>query len=97
MMGKMMRKYGAIDYCECVGDDMGSKWGTLPFPKLAGAKKGEAVIFAFISYRNRAHRDAVMMKMQKDPVMNDPKWKEKPMPFEMKRMAAGGFKVLYKM
>ena len=97
MMGKMMRKYGALDYYECVGDDLAAKWGCVPFPKMAGAKAGETVVFSFITYKNKAHRNAVTAKMMKDPMMNDPKNKDKSMPFEMKRMAAGGFKVLYKM
>ena len=94
MMGKLMTKYGALEYLECVGDELGSKWGSMPFPKMAGAKKGETVIFSFITYKNKAQRNAIMAKMLKDPLMNDPKWKDMQMPFDMKRFAYGGFKVV---
>jgi uncharacterized protein YbaA (DUF1428 family) len=60
---------------------------------VAGARKGETVWFSYIVYKSRKHRDQVMAKMMKDPTMNDPKWKDMPMPFDMKRMAVGGFKV----
>jgi uncharacterized protein YbaA (DUF1428 family) len=65
----------------------------LAFPKMAGAKKGETVWFSFIVYKSRKHRDQVNAKLMKDPMMDDPKIKNMPMPFDMKRMAYGGFKV----
>lgn len=94
---KIWMKYGALDYKECVGDDLNPKGGGmkfLKFPKMARAKSGETVVFSFVVYKSRAHRDAVNAKVMKDPSMNDPQWKNKPMPFDMKRMAYGGFKVL---
>src|SRR5688572_17491955 len=85
--GKVWKKYGALQYVECVGDDMHAKNATLLFPKMVRAKAGEVVIFSFIVFKSRAHRDAVNAKVMKDPSMNDPNWKDKPMPFDMKRMA----------
>ncbi len=90
--GKVWRKHGALDYKECAGDDLNIKMG-LPFPRLVKPKRGETVVFAFIVYKSRAHRDRVNAKVMKE-VMNDPKLKDQPMPFDMKRMAYGGFKVL---
>ncbi|MBI4708609.1 MAG: DUF1428 domain-containing protein [Candidatus Portnoybacteria bacterium] len=91
--GKAWRKYGALDYKECVGDDLYPKWG-LPFPKMLKLKPSETVIFSYIVYKSRSHRDQVNAKVMKDPMMNDPKYKDKPMPFDEKRMAYGGFKIL---
>jgi uncharacterized protein YbaA (DUF1428 family) len=68
-------------------------WG-LPFPKLTQKKPNEVVVFAFIGYSSRAHRDKVNAQVMKDPAMNDPDHANKPMPFDMKRMAYGGFKVI---
>jgi len=97
MMAKVIKKYGALDYMEGVGDDldpdmMGMKF--TKFPQMAKTKPGETVVFSFVVYKSRAHRDAVNAKMMKDPMMNDPKMKDKPMPFDMKRMAYGGFKTI---
>ncbi len=92
--GKIWKKHGALQYMECVGDDFRAKWVTLKFPRMAKAKPGETVLFSFIVYKSRAHRDRVNAKVMKDPLMNDPAWKDKPMPFDMKRMAYGGFKTI---
>lgn len=91
--GKIWMKYGALQYIECAGYDLKSakKWGGLSFTKIANAKSNETVVFAFVVYKSRAHRDKVNAKVMKDPVMNDPTNKDKPMPFEMKSMAYGGF------
>lgn len=96
-IGKLWKKYGALDYKECVGDDLHPNTGgmpMLPFPKMTKAKKGETVVFSFIVFKSRAHRDQVNAKVMKDPFMNDPEWKDKPMPFDMKRVAYAGFKVI---
>lgn len=94
--GKIWMKHGALQYVECVGEDLKSaaKWGCVPFSKLAKIKPNETVVFSFIVYKSRAHRDSVNAKVMKDPQMNQEKWKDKPMPFEMKRMAVGGFKTI---
>lgn len=88
--GKVWRDHGALDYRECVADDMNVKFG-LPFPKLIKAKQSETVLFSYIVYKSRAHRDKVNAK-----VMADERLKKipGPMPFDMKRMAYGGFKTL---
>ena len=87
--GKIWKEFGALDYKECVGDDLKVKWGT-PFLKLAKAKPGETVVFSWITYKSKAQRDRINKK-----VMNDPRLKMdgKSMPFDMKRMTYGGFKV----
>jgi uncharacterized protein YbaA (DUF1428 family) len=90
--GKVWRKYGAIDYKETVGDDLKIKMG-LPFGKLAKLKAGETVVFSWILYKSRKHRDAVNAKVMKDKrIINMMKGKK--MPFDMKRMSYGGFKVI---
>ncbi|MFH0891827.1 MAG: DUF1428 domain-containing protein [Candidatus Falkowbacteria bacterium] len=91
--GKIWRKYGALDYKECVGDDLKTEWG-VPFPKLVRLKNNELVVFSYVTYRSRAHRDRVNALVMKDPFMNDAEYKDKPMPFDVKRMVYGGFKVL---
>jgi uncharacterized protein YbaA (DUF1428 family) len=85
------KDHGALDYRECVGDDLKVKMG-LPFPKLARTKAGETVVFSYIVYKSRAHRDRVNAKVMKDKRLFDGMPKE--MPFDMKRMAYGGFKTL---
>jgi uncharacterized protein YbaA (DUF1428 family) len=90
--GKLWRKHGALDYKECAGDDLNTKKG-VPFFKSAKAKAGETVVFAYIVFKSRTHRDRVNAKVMKDPritEMCDPK----KMPFDVKRMVYGGFKVL---
>ena len=85
------KDHGALDYRECVGDDLKVKMG-LPFPKLTKTKAGETVVFSWIAYKSRAHRDKVNAKVMKDKRLFEGMPKE--MPFDMKRMAYGGFKTL---
>ena len=92
--GKVWRKYGALDYKECVGDDLKPKGFAFTFPKAVNLKPSETVIFSYIVYKSRAHRDKVNAKVMNDPLMNDPKYTDTTMPFDMKRMAFGGFKVI---
>ena len=90
--GKIWREHGALDYKECVGDDLNIKMG-VPFPRQMKIKPGETVVFAYIVYKSRAHRDRVNAKVMKDPrisAMCDPK----DMPFDCNRMVYGGFTVL---
>lgn len=90
--GKIWRKHGALDYKECVGEDLKrTKW-SLPFSKVTRLKPGETVVFAFIVFKSRAHRDRVNAKVMKDPNLTADM--SGPMPFDMKRMVYGGFKVL---
>lgn len=94
--GKVWMKHGALQYVESIGEDMESaeKWGCLPFPKMIETKPDETVVFSFIIYKSRSHRDSVNAKVMKDPLMDHEKYKDKPMPFEMKRMAVGGFETI---
>lgn len=91
LSGKVWREHGALEYRECLGDDLQKKWG-IPFPKTVRSKRGEHVVFSWIAYRSRAHRDAVNAKVMEDPrlakYMN-----QKKMPFDPRRMAYGGFRV----
>ena len=90
--GKVWREHGALEYRECIGDDLNIK-GVKTFPRLVKPKPGETVVFSWIVYRSRAHRDRVNAKVMKDPrlaKMMDPK----AMPFDVRRMVYGGFKVL---
>jgi uncharacterized protein YbaA (DUF1428 family) len=91
--GKVWRDHGALEYCESVGDDLKVKSGA-SFPRRVGLKAGETVVFAWIVYKSRAHRDRVNAKVMKDPrlakMMEDPK----SMPFDVKRMVYGGFRML---
>jgi len=89
--GKIWRKHGALEYRECVGEDLKPKWGAL-FPRTVRLKPGETVVFSWIVYRSRTHRDSVNKKVMKDPRML--KMMEEAMPFDHKRMAYGGFKVI---
>lgn len=90
--GKIWREFGALDFKECVADDVKiGKWTS--FPRSVKLKPGETVCFSWIAYKSRKHRDQVNGKVMKDPrlaKMMDPKG----MPFDAKRMIYGGFKVL---
>ena len=94
--GRIWREHGALEYYECQGDDLGSKsdMGGRTFTEIAGTKPGETVVFSFIVFRSRAHRDEVNKKVIADPEMSPEAFKGKAMPFDMKRMAYGGFKVI---
>ena len=88
--GKIWRELGALEYVEAVGDDLKGK-GVMPFPRTARAKSGETVIFSWIVYKSRAHRDRVNAKVMKDPRILK---MMTVMPFDAKRMAYGGFRVI---
>lgn len=92
--GKLFKRLGAVEYRESIGDDLGSHPGMGPsFRKVAKAKPSETVVFSWIVYRNKAHRDRVNKKIMKDPamlrLMNDPDSTA----FDVKRMAYGGFTI----
>jgi uncharacterized protein YbaA (DUF1428 family) len=89
---KIWREHGALEYRECVGDDLNVKMGA-PFPKTVKAKSGETVVFAYIVYKSRAHRDRVNAKVMKDPRVAE-MCDTKNMPFDSKRMLYGGFKAI---
>ena len=90
--GKVWRKHGAIQYVEAVGDDLEVKFG-VSFKKVIKLKRGETILFSWIVFKSRSHRDQVNAKVMKDPEMNKMMGKG-PMPFDLKRMAYGGFKYL---
>jgi len=88
--GKIWKEHGALEYRECVGDDLKVKMG-VPFPRGARVKPGETVFFSWIVYRSKAHRNRVNAKVMKDPRLHA---FAKTMPFDWRRMMVGGFKVL---
>jgi uncharacterized protein YbaA (DUF1428 family) len=90
--GKLWREHGALEYRECVGDDLKVK-GMKTFLSLVKPRPGETVLFSWIVFKSKADRDRVNAKVMKDPrlaKMMDPK----AMPFDMKRMVYGGFKTV---
>jgi len=89
--GEVWRDHGALEYRECVGEDLNVK-GQVPFPRLINSKPDETVVFAWIVFESRAHRDEVNAKVMKDPRLA--KMGPEAMPFDCKRMAYGGFEVL---
>jgi uncharacterized protein YbaA (DUF1428 family) len=89
--GKVWKEHGALDYKECVADDVKvGKWTS--FPRSVKLKKGETVVFSYIVYKSRAARDKCMAKVMNDPRLAD-MMDPKKMPFDLKRMIFGGFKV----
>jgi len=95
LAGKVWKAHGALEYVECVADELESKHdGQVMkslFPKMAGTKTGETVVFSWITYKSKADRNRIMKKVMADPrlaEMMDPK----KMPFDMARMGWGGFK-----
>ena len=91
LAGKVWREHGALDYKECVGEDLHPKCG-VPFSKIMKVKSGEAVVFSWVVFKSRAHRDRVNTRVMKDPRIANMGGKE--MPFDIKRMVYGGFSVL---
>ncbi len=91
---KIWLKHGAVDYKECVADDVKGMKGALSFPKMTKSKPSETIIFSYIVFKSKTHRDQVNKKVMSDPAMNDPKMATMPMPFDMKKMAYGGFKTI---
>jgi uncharacterized protein YbaA (DUF1428 family) len=93
--GKIWREHGALEYVECVADDVKpGKWTS--FPQAVKLKAGEVVVFSYIVYRNRKHRDKVFAKVMQDPrltkMMNG-----KSMPIDGRRMFWGGFKPIIRL
>ncbi len=88
--GKVFREHSAVEYIECAGDDLDVKCG-MPFPKQIKPKRGETVVFSYIVYKSRKHRDQVNAKVMKDKRLAS-MMEMKSMPFDVKRMCYGGFK-----
>ena len=88
--GEIWKELGALDYVECVGDDV--PYGVLTsFPRAVHAKDDEVVVFSWIVYRSRAERDAIMEKVMADPRLKGD------MPFDGKRIIYGGFEIMLQM
>ncbi len=90
--GKIWREHGALEFRECLGDDLNVKWG-VRFPRAVKLKGGETVFFSWIVFKSRAHRDRVNAKVMKDARLAK-MMDAGPMPFDVKRMVYGGFKIL---
>ena len=89
--GKIWREHGALEYRECVVEDVNVKYG-VPFTRAVKMKPGDTVVFAWIVFKSRSHRDRVNAKVMNDPrlTMDD----ASAMPVDIKRMVYGGFNVL---
>ena len=85
---KIFKEHGAVEFRECAADDMTKSL----FPKMAGLKKGETVVFSWVVYKSKAQRNRANAKIMKDPRLAAMMTGDSP--FDMKRMAMGGFKVL---
>jgi uncharacterized protein YbaA (DUF1428 family) len=88
LAARVWKEHGALEYREWLGDDLAQ--APVPFTQLVSAKRGETVIVAWIVYKSRAHRDRVNANVMKDPRLVTPA----KMPFEVKRLAVGGFSIL---
>ncbi|HEY4502435.1 MAG TPA: DUF1428 domain-containing protein [Candidatus Paceibacterota bacterium] len=90
-------KHGALSYFECKGDDLAPKemgnMKTLGFKEMAKAKEDEDVWFSFITFKSKDHRDEVNAKVMEEMGAQADQYKDFVMPFEMNRMATGGFTV----
>jgi uncharacterized protein YbaA (DUF1428 family) len=92
--GKICKEHGAVDYVECVADDV-KKGKVTSFPQAVQLKRGEVVVFSWIGFKTRKHRDRVWKKIMDDPRMKD--MDPKDMPFDGMRMFMGGFEVMVKL
>jgi uncharacterized protein YbaA (DUF1428 family) len=96
--GKIWKKYGALEYIESVGEDLNpnvpAEMKGITFPQMTGAKPGETVVFSYILFKSKQHRDEVNAMVMKDPFMTAPQQQGQEMPFDMKRLAYGGFDVI---
>jgi uncharacterized protein YbaA (DUF1428 family) len=90
--GKIWREHGALAYHECVADDV-DPGKTTSFPRSVKAKPDETVVFAWIVYKSRAHRDRVNAKVMSDPRLTAG-MSAANMPFDARRMFWGGFRVI---
>jgi uncharacterized protein YbaA (DUF1428 family) len=90
--GKVWREYGALEFRECVGDDLKTKMA-VSFPRTIKLKRGEVVVFSWIVFKSRTHRDSVNARVMKDPRLAK-MMDMKAMPFDPERMVYGGFRVV---
>ena len=89
LAGRVWREHGALDYKECVGDDLKKTKCIVPFSKAVRLKPGETVVFSYIVFKSRADRDRINAKVMKDPRFGE-SMKDTPVPFDTKRMFYGG-------
>ncbi len=89
---KIWKKHGALSYCEAVGEDMKTKFCP-GFPALVKPKAGETIVFAFVTFKSRAHRDRVNAKVMSDPKLTEG-FDPDNMPFDCARMVYSGFTAL---
>jgi len=89
--GEVWQQHGALEYRECVGDDLSQK-GPASFRRRSGAKRRESVVFSWIVYRSRSHRDRVMAKVMADPRLAA--MMQRSPPFDPRRISYGGFRLL---
>ncbi|WP_416064244.1 DUF1428 domain-containing protein [Rhizobium sp. ZK1] len=91
--GSIWKEYGALEYVECLGNDV--PYGEMTsFPRAVMARDDEVVVFSWILYESRQHRDEINTKVMADPCLSSDKWK---MPFDGKRMIYGGFEELLRL
>lgn len=90
--GKIWREHGALEYRECIGDDLDVE-KMVPFPRIAGATADETVAFSWITYKSRQHRDEVNAKVMADPRLGKI-MEAATITFDCSRMAYGGFKTI---
>ena len=90
--GRFWMEFGALAYVECVGDDLDAH-GMAPFGRAARCRKGETVVFSFIIYRSRSQRDRINARIQADPRLKA-MMEGLGMPFDVRRMAYGGFRAI---
>lgn len=93
--GAVWKEYGALAYVEAVGDDLDTNFGT-PFTKMANTNQDETVIFSYIVFESKEHRNEVNAKVMADPRISG-MCNEENSPFDPKRMAYGGFSALVEM
>lgn len=93
LASKVWIDHGALEYREAVAEDLRVHEGCgVSFPQGTGAKPGETVVFAWVVYRSRAHRDRVNAKVMQDPRLHASM--KGPMPFDVSRMLYGGFEIV---
>jgi uncharacterized protein YbaA (DUF1428 family) len=94
--GEVWKEHGALEFYECLGDDLEIE-NMLSFNKIAGASEGETVIFSWIIFESREHRDKVNAAVMEDARMKEMMKSSESKAFDYKRMAYGGFKTLVKL
>jgi len=92
-LDKIWMEHGALRVVECIGDDLNIE-KVVSFNQAAGTLDGETVIFSWIEFKSREHRDQVNAAVMADPRMNESMYSGDLMPFDMSRMIIGGFRTI---